>query len=139
MNKNGCVFWIVAAFCAVLLLPGLASIPILTPILEASRDRAATEKAQAQAQADLAQAEVVESQALANSLDAYTKAGVNAIETDRRAAHPTTWLVEIALSLLPWLGLCCAMPCNMAALLAALILGWKYKKSADVTPRNKGE
>lgn len=136
MNKGGCIFWALAGLALFILLPGLVSIPIVTPILEASRDKAATEKAQAQAQADLAQAEVVESQAVANALNAYTKAGVNAIETDRRAAHPTTWIIEIVISTLPWLGLCLALPCNMLALLATLALGYKYKRSADVSPRN---
>lgn len=137
--KSGCIFWMLVGLAAFVFLPGLVSIPIVAPILEAGRDRAATEKAQAQAQADLAQAGVIESQAVADTLDAYTKAGVNAIETDRRAAHPTTWLVEIVISALPWLGLCVALPCNMLAMLATLALSYKYKKGADISPRNKGE
>lgn len=131
MNKTGCIFWILAALALVFLLPGLVSIPFVTPILETSKDKAAAEKAQAQAQASLAQVEVIESQALANTLNAYTKAGVSAIETDRRTAHPSVWLAEMFFDMLPWLGLCCVLPCNLTMLVAALVLGRRFKRVRD--------
>ncbi len=126
--RNGCVFWVFFGVFVLIVVAGLPSIPIVTPMLETSADKAATEKAQAQADVERAEAERIDAQSNADMVSAYTQAGVNAIETDRRAAHPVQGAFETLGGLVGWLGLCCALPCNGLVLVAVLVMVWKLRQ-----------
>jgi hypothetical protein len=93
---SGCVFWIVAAIVIALVVAS----PVVLPIVNSVEDNAAARRAKEQA--DRAQAETarIQAEAQADVLRMYTEAGISAIETDRRHAHPLAWIAESLTSIL---------------------------------------
>jgi hypothetical protein len=102
MNKrnvffpSGCMFWIVAAL---VILLAVAS-PVVLPIVNSVEDNAAARRAKEQAERAEAEAARIQAEAQADVLRMYTEAGINAIETDRKHAHPLAWIAESLMSIL---------------------------------------
>ncbi len=127
---SGCVFWIALIVFIFVCLPAFASAPIVGPILESSADNAAAKRAKEQAEADRAEAARVQAEAAADSLRAYTDAGITAIETDRKHAHPLAWLEETLVEVLAILSI----PLSLALLALAVV----YYKDPETARRIVG-
>ena len=120
---SGCLFWIALVCFLILIVPGACSVPIVSDVVEADRERAAADRAGAETMASLAEAEKIEADAAKVVADAnaytvrrYTDAGVAAIETDRKEAHKMIWLTEIIGNWIGWIAICCGLPINLTCL-----------------------
>ena len=131
---SGCLFWIALICFLILIVPGACSVPIVSDVVEADRERAAADRAGAETMASLAEAEKIEADAAKVIADAnaytvrrYTDAGVAAIETDRKEAHKMIWISEIVTGWLAWTPLCCCLPLNVLCLVTVLVM-WKKRQ-----------
>lgn len=102
--------------------------PAWTGIIGAIENNAAANEARAKAEENRASADLEEAQALADTVERYTTAGVKAINADLYTAHPWLFLVDAA----RLLAFICGGVVGLA-LLAFAVMFWRNSEHAMLT------